>query len=566
MNYHKLLFILIAINVAFLMIVGCNDSEESNKSNDQIPKVDFSFQANNLSVTFQDNTHDDGSIVAREWDFGDDTPLIKSQSKEQEHLYNEYKSYDVTLKVTDDKGQTGIFKQNIILKKPIGIINVQQNKIEFGKVYYGSEKNLKIFIQNTGNDEIKKLYINSYPDNDDFTFTLAENISLTPNERTELKLNFSPKSLGEKNLNIIIGADNHEIEPKIIKISGTGISNDLVINIIVNKTIPKVLKGWPVILPIDIKRGNTPYECIIDWGDTHVDIKSIEANSLFNYTHTYSDFSDYEIDINITDYFDQTFSYKQLISVSDHQIYTNTIGMNFIKISAGVFMMGSPYDELGRNSNETLHEVTLTKDYYIQSTEITKGQWRVLMGSDSSDYNLYNDDDYPVDNITWEDAQEYIEKLNQKEGVPFYRLPTEAEWEYAARAGTSTALANGDISVTDCEIDFNLNAIGWYCGNSFLGASQVAQKQPNEWGLFDMHGNVWEWCSDWAQNWLHGDYDYFPVTDPTGPIAGSKHVNRGGSWFYTASNCRSAQRTFLLDFHLLDLGARLAFTANAEIE
>ncbi|KPA16999.1 Sulphatase-modifying factor domain protein, partial [Candidatus Magnetomorum sp. HK-1] len=118
-----------------------------------------------------------------------------------------------------------------------------------------------------------------------------------------------------------------------------------------------------------------------------------------------------------------------------------------------------------------------------------------------------------------------------------YRLPTEAQWEYAARAGSTTALANGHLAETGCDMDTNLNAMGWYCGNADSKTHQVAQKQPNAWGLFDMHGNVWEWCSDW--------YDSYPdisVTDPGGPSSGSSRVLRGGGRGSHAQNCRSAVR------------------------
>jgi formylglycine-generating enzyme required for sulfatase activity len=164
-------------------------------------------------------------------------------------------------------------------------------------------------------------------------------------------------------------------------------------------------------------------------------------------------------------------------------------------------------------------------------------------------------EDCPVERVSWEDVQEFIRRLNQRENSNRYRLPTEAEWEYAARAGSTTAFANGEIRDTGCR-DPNLDKIGWYCGNSGEKTHPVARKQPNAWGLHDMHGNVWEWCRDWE-----GDYPSAAVTDPTGPLSGEYRVVRGGSWTRGARRCRSAFRGAALPGGLdLRLGFRLART------
>ena len=225
--------------------------------------------------------------------------------------------------------------------------------------------------------------------------------------------------------------------------------------------------------------------------------------------------------------------------------------MTFELISAGTFTMGSPTDELGRWNDETQHEVTLTKSFYMQTTEVTQGQWRAVMGSNPSDFSDCGDD-CPVETVSWDDVQEFIEKLNQMEGTDKYRLPTEAEWEYASRAGSTTAFANGEITNIDCD-DPNLDQMAWYCGNADITTHPVAQKDPNDWGLYDMHGNVWEWCEDW-----YGAYSG-PVTDPTGPSSGTIRVLRGGSWDFNAMYCRSASRYGLKpDNRSYDIGFRVA--------
>ncbi len=231
----------------------------------------------------------------------------------------------------------------------------------------------------------------------------------------------------------------------------------------------------------------------------------------------------------------------------------NSLGMEFVYIPPGTFMMGSSSDEPGSYSDETRHRVTLRGYYFLQTTEVTQGQWKAVMGSNPS-YFKNCGDNCPVEQVSWDDVQEFIRKLNQRKDGNVYRLPTEAEWEYAARAGSTTALTNGGITQTGCDHDSNLDLIGWYCGNSNVsysgcfdtsgwggtkcsGTHPVAQKQPNAWGLYDMHGNVWEWCADWYE-----DYPPSAVTDPTGPSSGDFRVLRGGSWINYARFCRSAGR------------------------
>jgi formylglycine-generating enzyme required for sulfatase activity len=196
--------------------------------------------------------------------------------------------------------------------------------------------------------------------------------------------------------------------------------------------------------------------------------------------------------------------------------------------------MGSPDNEPGRDNDEKQHLVTLSKGFYMQTCETTQEQWKRIMNSNPS-YFKDCGGDCPVESVSWQDVQAFIKQLNQKEGKQ-YSLPTEAQWEYAARAGSSTAFANGKITDTGCS-DKNMDAMGWYCGNAVGKTYPVGRKQKNDWGLYDMHGNVWEWCSDW-----HGSYPDGSVTDPAGLPDGSIRTIRGGSWINGAWFCRSAYR------------------------
>ena len=216
--------------------------------------------------------------------------------------------------------------------------------------------------------------------------------------------------------------------------------------------------------------------------------------------------------------------------------FNNSAGMKFVLIKPGSFMMGSPKSERGRDLNENQHQVVISRPFYMQTTEVTQGQWRSVMGSNPSSFKDCGDD-CPVENVSWLEAQEFIRRLNAREETDKYRLPTEAEWEYACRAASKTAFANGGISKRRGGRDPRLDRIGWYRGNSNNQTHPAARKQPNAWGLYDMHGNVCEFCQDW-----YGDYPSGQMTDPTGPPSGSERVWRGGCYFDVAPNCRSAMR------------------------
>lgn len=227
----------------------------------------------------------------------------------------------------------------------------------------------------------------------------------------------------------------------------------------------------------------------------------------------------------------------QSSEANQEKIISNSLGIEFVYVPPGSFLRGSPSDEPGRESDERQQLVTLSNGYYMQTTEVTQEQWKAVMGGLPL-YIIKCDEKCPVERVSWDDAQEFINKLNQIEGAHNYRLPTEAEWEYASRAGSKTAFANGEISVLTCDSDMKLDELGWYCGNSKTSRHHpVAQKSPNAWGLYDMHGSVWEWCSDW--------YDQYPsesVTNPIGPPDGTERVMRGGGIADNARSCRSGNR------------------------
>jgi len=211
-------------------------------------------------------------------------------------------------------------------------------------------------------------------------------------------------------------------------------------------------------------------------------------------------------------------------------IYTNSLGMTFRLIPSGTFMMGSPEDEDGRIGNEVLHRVTISKPFYMQTTQVTQKQWQAIMGNNPSNFGSCGEG-CPIEQVPWNHVQQFIERLNKSEGKNKYRLPTEAEWEYACRAGSATAYCFGND-------ESRLKEYAWYEGNSGDKTHPVGLLKPNAWGLYDMHGNVWEWCKDWyAENYPSGS-----VTDPIGPSTGSDRVFRGGGWVSDAGECRAASR------------------------
>jgi formylglycine-generating enzyme required for sulfatase activity len=271
--------------------------------------------------------------------------------------------------------------------------------------------------------------------------------------------------------------------------------------------------------------------------------------------------------------------------------------IHLVPILSGSFVMGSPEDELGHHVYETQHNVTLTTDFFMSATEVTNkqyanlAQWAFdngycnasssgvtdnldgsieeLLDLDGSYYEISfsgstftvdaGKENYPVREVTWYGSVAYCDWLSLKEGLPRaynhsdwqcnnhapysaqgYRLPTEAEWEYACRAGSTTAFANGQITDEECN-DSVLDAIGWYCGNADYSLQEVAQLIPNSWGLYDMHGNIWEWCNDLSSGDYVGD-----ETDPVGVVEGvfANRRCRGSGYDRDSALCRSARRLY----------------------
>lgn len=211
--------------------------------------------------------------------------------------------------------------------------------------------------------------------------------------------------------------------------------------------------------------------------------------------------------------------------------------LELVLVSAGRFKMGSPPEEEGHNDDEVEHFVSITRRFYLSIHPVTQVQFAQVMGFNQS---YFQGADLPVEMISWFDALNFCEQLFKRFGRHF-RLPTEAEWEYACRAGSSTPFSFGSRITTDnANFDGKFTYAGGPLGATRWKTTPVRSFPPNEWGLYDMHGNIWEWCSDW-----YGEYKGSEVRDPAGPAQGDIRILRGGSWFNAPADCRSAQRDAL---------------------
>jgi formylglycine-generating enzyme required for sulfatase activity len=255
-----------------------------------------------------------------------------------------------------------------------------------------------------------------------------------------------------------------------------------------------------------------------------------------------------------------------------------SISMDMIFCPPGTFTMGSPTNENGREGDETQHQVTLSHGFYLGKHEVTQAQYQTIMtgnpeGLNAKPSNWPNNNNRPVEKVSWNDAQIFLTRLNEMEQTAGrlptgwkYVLPTEAQWEYACRAGTTTAYSWGN-DINSTRANYNWDG-GGTSGNDFKQTRDVGQYAANPWGFFDMQGNVWEWVSDWKANYLIG-----AQTDPEGPASGSLRVNRGGSWSSAGTYLRSAKRHIHTpSSRFYGLGFRVGFqpvqpdTANPELE
>ncbi len=253
------------------------------------------------------------------------------------------------------------------------------------------------------------------------------------------------------------------------------------------------------------------------------------------------------------------------IQAEAKQRYVNPLGMEFILVDPGVFTMGSPLGEGYRAPSETPHPVEISESFYMMTTEVTLGQWWTIMGKPWIGRQK-GTPDMPVTKVSWFDCTRFINRLNEiYRGT--YRLPTEAQWEYASRAGSHIAFAWGNELKCDEAMFANSIAGATDCmrysqtrGFPPNRPAIVKSYTPNAWGLFDMHGNVWEWCQDW-----YGDYFPGSVKDPQGPGSGIARVRRGGSFFGPADLCRSANRAHAHPASRLNTsGFRLVWSPTGE--
>ncbi|MCL6349974.1 formylglycine-generating enzyme family protein [Pectobacterium polaris] len=247
--------------------------------------------------------------------------------------------------------------------------------------------------------------------------------------------------------------------------------------------------------------------------------------------------------------------------------YTNSLGMRFVAIPAGNYLMGSAESEAD-SREKPQHKVTISRSFLIGQFEVTQADWLAVMGEDAFARDRSNPyyrlpgmaarithPNHPA-TVSWQDAMEFIAKLNQREGENSYRLPTEAEWEYVARAGTASRYFFGNDATL-------LNDYAWNGGDFVSGGTHpVGMKKPNQWGVYDIYGNAWEWVSDYYSN---DYYSQSPVIDPQGPDHGSSRVVRGGSWHSTADGWHSAWRKpYSEDYRGISIGFRLVLTRTLE--
>ncbi len=298
--------------------------------------------------------------------------------------------------------------------------------------------------------------------------------------------------------------------------------------------------------------GTQAEEPILTYKLTGNDLILIYSGTLYqsedavNWTEVKSASSPYKVSYSARQIFfcSQSMTDQPVVPGEDFSVSLSAgVSLDMIWIGPGTFMMGSPEDELGRQDNETQHEVTLTKGYWLGKYEITQAQYEAVMGTNPSEFKGA---DRPVEKVNWFDAIDFCIELETVEKAVGrlpegyeYTLPTETQWEYACRAGTTNSLNSGK-NLSDAEECLEMDEVGWYMSNSGNMTHPVGQKKPNAWGLYDMHGNVFEWCLDGYE-----DYAIMPEIDPPIRAGGmeSSRIVRGGSWLDRACESRSASRS-----------------------
>jgi len=234
-------------------------------------------------------------------------------------------------------------------------------------------------------------------------------------------------------------------------------------------------------------------------------------------------------------------SYSSLCGEDQHgawcDISIQNVVQRFRQVSAGEFLMGTAKNELGNTQlTETQHKVVLTKGFWIADTTVSQLLWHTVMGDNPS---RFKGDNLPVDGVSWHDASRFLESLRDTFSDPLINLPTEAQWEYACRADTLTPFSFGECITSDhANIDGSLTYNGSQASQDRQTTIDAKLLPSNNWGIYGMHGNVWEWCYDWYVD----DYSKLPSVDPVGTTASFARSLRGGSWFYSAQHCRSATR------------------------
>jgi formylglycine-generating enzyme required for sulfatase activity len=391
------------------------------------------------------------------------------------------------------------------------------------------------------------------------SYTLEENVGY-------LTVNTNPLATVYFNNEKVTNYTNAKLAPQLVKIKVVmPKAETLEQQIVLKRNDNQVIDMFPEVQTGSLQIAVTPFdanvEVIGDAGErfTATGMKVFEDIPVGTYTIKVSATSYTTVTETALVSKDETTNMSFKLIKPTSGVSTNADGIEMVFVKGGTFTMGCTSEQSNCFDNEkTIHQVTLS-DFQIGKYEVTQKQWQFIMGSNPC---IFKGDNLPVENVSWNDLQEFIQKLNQKTGKT-YRLPTEAEWEYACRAGTSTPFYTGNNLTTsqanyDGNYPYNNNPKGEYRAKTI----PVGSFAPNAWGLYDMHGNVWEWCNDW-----YGNYSSGSQSNPQGASSGSSRVLRGGSWDFIARRCRSASRNdYAPGIRSGNIGFRLALSDGGTIQ